>query len=85
MAGTQIYAAMHLREDGKDDLRVNIQREDWKKAGPIMTVRNPEGQQLMFAIADGGQLQFSIRRESQATEHLRQQPHLHFTPDHQPR
>jgi hypothetical protein len=62
MAGTQIYAAMHLREDGKDDLRVNIQREDWKKAGPIMTVRNPEGQQLMFAIADGGQLQFSIRR-----------------------
>ena len=60
MAGTQIYAAMYLREDGKDDLRVNIRRKNWKQAGPVMTVRNPEGKQLLFSIADGGR--FAIRQ-----------------------
>lgn len=62
VAGTQIYAAVYLREGGKDDLRANIRREDWKKAAPVMTVRNLEGQQLLFSIADGGRLQLAIRK-----------------------
>jgi len=64
MAGTQIYQAIYLRESGKDDLRVNLRREEWKKAGPIMTVRNPENQDLLFSIVDGGHLSLKIRQDS---------------------
>jgi len=61
MAGTQIYEAMYLREGGTDDLRVGMRKEEWTKAGPVMTVRNQEGQDLVFSIADGGRLQLAVR------------------------
>jgi hypothetical protein len=63
MAGTQIYQAIYLREAGKDDLRVNVRREEWKKAGPIMTVRNPEHHDLLFSIVDGGYLSLTVRQD----------------------
>jgi hypothetical protein len=62
MAGTQIYQAIYLREAGKDDLRVNMRREEWKKAAPIMTVRSPECQDLLFSVAEGGYLRLEVRQ-----------------------
>jgi hypothetical protein len=61
MAGTQIYQAMYLRDGGKDDLRVNMRRENWKKAAPIMTIRNAEKQDLLFSVVDGGNLSLAVR------------------------
>ena len=63
MAGAQIFQAIYLREAGKDDLRVQLRREEWKKAGPIMSVRNAERQDLLFSIADGGYLRLEVRQD----------------------
>lgn len=63
MAGMQIFQAIYLREGSKDDLRVNLRREAWKKAGPIMTVRNSEEHDLLFSITDGGHLSLTVRQD----------------------
>jgi len=63
MAGTQIFQAIYLREGGKDDLRVGMRREEWKKAGPILTVRNPDRQVLVFSISEGGYLRLEVRND----------------------
>jgi len=52
-----------LREGGKDDLRVGMRREEWKKAGPILTVRNPDRQVLVFSISEGGYLRLEVRND----------------------
>ena len=64
MAGTQIFEAIYMREDGKDDLRVNMRREDWKKTGPIMTIRNAESEDLLFSVTDGGHLSLTVRQNA---------------------
>ena len=61
MDGAQITQAIYLREAGKDDLRVQVRREKWKRAGPIMSVRNAERRDLLFSVAEGGYLQLEVR------------------------
>jgi len=45
MAETRIYTAIHRREDGTDNLRANLRRQDWKKAARNFSVQNDEGTQ----------------------------------------
>lgn len=64
MAGTRVYAAVYLSEHGLDDLRVQLSRAQWTKPGPVMTLRNPVGKELVFSVADGGRLHLAVREPS---------------------
>jgi hypothetical protein len=58
--GFQIPIAMYHRIDSKDGVKAYVQKENWKKGGRILTVRNPEGKLLTFSVTSGGKLSLEV-------------------------
>jgi hypothetical protein len=58
--GIQISTATYYRRDGKEYLKANVRKENWKVAGKIMTVQTPEKEILEFSVSDGGYISLRI-------------------------
>lgn len=61
MAGLNIFTAMILYKDGKDDMHVGLMFESFEKEMPIMSYRNPVGEQLIYSITENQQHKLTVR------------------------